>query len=82
MSFKTLLRQTSEIPTNIPNKSLPTNIVSVIAIYFMQLAIMHRIFAEIIVFQTPNFVRRIPPINEPKEIPKIPFNVFIVIKFM
>lgn len=55
-----------------PNKSLPMKIVSVKRTYFRQLAPMHKIFAESMVFHTPNLVTTIPPINDPIAIPSVP----------
>jgi hypothetical protein len=55
-----------------PNKSLPTKIVSVIRIYLRQLAPTHKIFAESNVYHTPNLGTTNPPINEPMAIPRVP----------
>jgi hypothetical protein len=55
-----------------PDKSLPIKIVSVMRIYFRQLAPKHRIFADSIVCHTPNLVTIIPPIKDPIAIPSVP----------
>ena len=55
-----------------PNNSLPIKIVSVMTTYFRQLASTEKIFAESIVYHTPNFVTIIPPINDPIAIPSVP----------